>query len=368
MDVVEGATPTAWYQGYREADLVEARSMMRHCNNTLTTTDILAYMEKAKPYFQAMGVPKQLEFDYQRCDPNHSGPGYSVMIRVYIQDKDLETVWGRITQPPDLGSLPAGAYLMVKTVYYALFQQSGKAKTPPWRRPGGYVFIPGQDKPLGVCPPGLIEVVPPFDMNMNTLNMMQNIRDHVRKMEEDGIPFNTDRSLRACDRDVPKSRQTPQKVSTNSMSPPSSGEGGIGRSPRKKRGAVDSNFTTPSKTNAGPTPRKKKVKRKVKRVEDGLTRADKNIRDFGLLCWEKFGQGRDYKKVKKAEYKHVVDTLPVPGDNMIMGVPDTRGPFDKAVRAVIDTLETYSSVTDLLKRFLRKKKQNPQLSLKDILK
>lgn len=69
----------------------------------------------------------------------------------------------------------------------------------------GYVFPGEGGECLGWCPEKVVAVEPRFEMNLNTLNLLMNIRDHAQKMEEEGEVFHTRRSLTACAREVPRS-------------------------------------------------------------------------------------------------------------------------------------------------------------------
>lgn len=276
----------------------KAQKLMRYANGTPLTSERLGYMEDCAQYIEDMAAPDQVEFDYQRCDPTHGHPPYYILTRVSINDsqkEDVETAMA-LDQP-----LPSGSVVVQRAWYYAFYAKSGNQKDV-WRRPGGYVFMPGSTFSLGWCPPGIIEIPPLFDMTVKTLNQLMNIREYKRQHKD----FDTNRSLWECDKEVPKTKNYPKKRSIVSReaegidsTPPIGGRDILVRSCRNRAKSLEDSYQ-------GPTPRPPPSKKKRGKQGDGtvLTTQIKKMVAFGRVCWKIYGRGKDYQNAK--DYRDVV--------------------------------------------------------------
>lgn len=258
-----------------------------------------------------------------------------------INDGNHDKVVGAMEMLLDVEApttLPQGSFVLVRTWYYALFAKSGRG-ADEWRKPGGFIFIPGlvgTPEPVAKCPKGIVEVLPIFDMTMRTLTVLINIRNH--KKENPG--FDTSRSLDACEKEVPKSRNYYRESTVTTPPPPphsppppiTDREG-----PRRSQRLKDSPETIPhiessssAKWEGGMNKRAEVVavvtppvrKRRKGLVADSLTGHHKRLYEFGMLCWNKYGQGKDVKKAQ--DYKTMVglvNTLP-PLDEQSAGRED----------------------------------------------
>lgn len=194
-------------------DTVEkASSLVRKADGQPTVTERLEFLDQAKEYIALMKEPSEKRaFDFQRCDPQHGHPPYFIMVSISLSD---EGVREEVKRAMSLGQevvIPPTAYMVARVWYYALFARRGSKHREEWRRPLGYVFTEHGGECLGRCPEGVVEVPPRFEMNLNTLNLLMNIRHHAKKVEEGGGVFDTHRPLKVCAREVPRSRQSTKR-------------------------------------------------------------------------------------------------------------------------------------------------------------
>ena len=149
---------------------------------------------------------------------------------------------------------------------------------------------------------------PLFEMNLNTLNILMNIRDYAKEREEEGQPFDTSRSLTACARDVPTSKGCNKRKEIEGEEDgddPVVEEGaGVRRSGRvvTPRTLQIPEYTTPVKTGSATEGRRKRGKGRP------IPAHMQRMIDFGIMCWGKYGEGKDYKRAK--DYRTVVSMVP----------------------------------------------------------
>ena len=299
-----------------------ACSFVRKADGQPHVSERLEFLEEAGQCIQQMRAPSETRaFDLQRCDPQHHKQPYLIMIRVELRDEDARSEVKRAMGMAEGDLIPETAHMLVVTWYYALFLKRGTGHAEEWRMPGGYVFPHDGGECLGWCPANVVAVKPRFPMNMNTLNILMNIRDHARKMAGESTPFDTRRSLTACAKDVPRSKASNKRVRTDGEEGRTDGEeDGADPVVEEVAGVRRSGRVVTQRTLQIPeasTFSMGRPSRGRRRGGGGKLPAHlQRMIEFGVKCWERYGQGKDY--TKKKDFESVFDkvsTLPPQSDH-----------------------------------------------------
>lgn len=304
-----------------EDTMDRASSLVRKANGQPSVGERLEFLQEAGQYIERMRAPMETRaFDLQRCDPMHNKEPYLILVRVDLTEEAVRRqVREAMVGLAEETVIPDTAYMVAVTWYYALFTRRGTRHAEQWRMPGGYIFPHDGGDTLGWCPPNVVEVKPRFQMNMNTLNLLMNIRDYAKKMEEEGTPFDTSRSLNACAKEVPRSKESNKRRRIDGEED-GSGEEGSGEEGGGEEGQADTvgaevvatrksdrvgrqrilqvpEAMTPVKTSSSVKGRKRKGKGRGSGRKQQPAYIERMM-DFAVVCWEKYGEGKSYKRVK----------------------------------------------------------------------
>lgn len=332
------------YHRIPQDSMEKARSLVRKADGQPTVVERLAYLEGAKAHIAAMKAPgEERDFNYQRCDPHRDQQPYEVVIKTDLKDPGTRE---RVREALNRGEeIPSTGYMIAVTWYYALFLKRGSKYDEDWRKPTGFVYAGPGGACLGLCPPGVVEVAPMFGMNLNTLNLLMNIRDHAQNIQDEGTRFNfLNRSLTTCAKDVPRTKQTSKRKRAHEE------EGGADRGVEEAGTLRRSGRVGRQRTLLMPEPMtltKMGGSTKGRRKKRGaqLPVHMRRMLDLGMVCWEKYGQGKDYKRVKEFQFVfQKVQTLPAQSDHRDGGEGETSSSSgDSGIHRDGDEGETSSS-------------------------